>query len=652
MSKKTLEQRISNLIGVVPASTIAEICDDPEMAERIKKIRRTDIGSKVGQEAVGAFSTFALLNIIQNPEYFAASIAMDTGLEYTALSSQAEFRKEVMNPLINKLFQLLPHYHDLLVELQDRGHARSNYWETLGAIMNTEHEKFGLNKALVVSRPVTQAVSALGQIPAALLGLSAAATYATLPISARMGVKDKILEDRVNLIDESNHRQKIHGETGMEDNVERTQKTLWERRDENKVYQMLFGKIPDLSFLAAAAIAKTDSLGIFRYITQLFSTPIQYRQLKQSQLQTQRNLGVVESFHDIISGNPYFLTDKSWDEYRALKLQEIPARNETEPGIYVDNLQSLIPNKKEERYTPALSFSAKPGDIVFLHGQSGKGKSVSTGKGFAGLVKTKGAIYIKDEKEIADAVREVDEKETTFPLESLERSEVRDRISYVTPTFGFDEMRICDIYQRRVVDEYLGLTNKRKDELTDNEVLMLTTPDSLLERELYALADKMQASGVKRDFFGYGNPAGKVSLEGIKPTLPEDMFTEIYAFRNTRNKIVQDYLQTRGTNYESAKADQPVGHLSTGMKARFMWEMHREAYNVNGGNGKTRVIVIDEPFGALDEENTREYLGLIQELSEKEKPVVVLISHTREGIIRDVLGDKLKDVYFGEDPTS
>jgi ABC-type multidrug transport system ATPase subunit len=637
MSKKGLEGKISRWIGVVPASVIGEICDDPELAKRVSQIRLKDIEAKVSKEAVGAFSTFALLNIIENPEYFAASIGMDTGLDYASLVSEAQFRSEVVTPLMNKLFQLLPHYSDLMVELQDRGHPRANYWQALGSIIQTEYEKFGLNKALVISRPVTQAFSAIGQIPAKLLALSAALTYTSLPFSAKLGEKDKKLEDRVSQADEAHYRQRLMGETGMEGVVNETQRRTWRTRDRNRAYQMLFGKIPDLSFLGAATIAKTDSLGIFRYITKLFSTPIAYRKLKQSQLDTERGLGFIESFHDIISGNPYFLTDKSWNDYREMKLKTLDKPPKIDQGIYVDNLCSLIPDKKEERYTPALSFSAKPGDIVFLHGESGKGKSVSTGKGFAGLIRTEGAVYVKDED--GEAV----------PLESFDRSEVRERISYVTPTFGFDEMRICDIYQRMVVDEYLRITEKDKDELTDDEVLMLTTPDSLLERELYSLADKMKKDGERRDFFGYDKPDGNVSLEGIKPIFPTEMFPEIYGFRHTRNKVVEEYLSTRGTNFEKVKGDQPVGHLSTGMKARFMWEMHRETYNVNGGNGKTRVIVIDEPFGALDSENTREYLNLINELSEKEKPIIVMISHTREEIIRDVLGDKLKDVYFNQD---
>ncbi len=51
---------------------------------------------------------------------------------------------------------------------------------------------------------------------------------------------------------------------------------------------------------------------------------------------------------------------------------------------------------------------------------------------------------------------------------------------------------------------------------------------------------------------------------------------------------------------------------------------------------KPKIMFCDEPTGALDEENAKEVLGVIQELNEKYKTTVVLITHNPSiGVIAD-----------------
>ena len=51
---------------------------------------------------------------------------------------------------------------------------------------------------------------------------------------------------------------------------------------------------------------------------------------------------------------------------------------------------------------------------------------------------------------------------------------------------------------------------------------------------------------------------------------------------------------------------------------------------------KPKILFCDEPTGALDEENAKEILGIIQKLNEQYKTTVVLITHNPSiGIIAD-----------------
>jgi len=634
---ENLEESIARMVGVVPASQLAEMLDDDDLARKININRAKDIAARVSREGVGAFSTYALLNILENPALFGGSIMLDAGLEMAQYKAQAEFDQVIISKVLNKLLQLSPYYRKIKGELQERGHQRPEYWRAFGDIITTERVKFGLDKSMVLSRPVTQAFSAIGQIPYLALALATGVTYASLPLSSRIGERDKLLEDRTQAVEESRNRAELYRNDNLREELDEVKKSFWDKRNLNELGKILFGKIPDVSFLGASIIAQTESLGIFRYISQLFSTPVNFRNLRKRELEIKRSLGFVRSLYEIISGDPYFLTNKSWDIYRQEKLDSLEERLElSEPGIQLVSLETLIPDKSGERYTPPLSCSAKPGEIILLHGESGEGKSVTTGMGLAGLVRTRGEIYFQDREG------------PTKLLEDLDREDIQKRIWYVSPTLWFDEIRVCDIYQRKISDHYLENTGRTKEELSEYEIMMLTLPDALLEKELYAQAKAMKKRGEKRNFYGYDDPEGKrISLKGVKPVFPESMFSEIYAFREDRNKIVKRLLEQEDrSNYASIDPASPIGTLSTGMKIRFMWDLYHEMHG-NGDQEKTKIVVIDEPFGSLDKKNASEYMSLIKEFSEAEyAPVIMLISHTHKDMVREQAGPKLKEIYF------
>ncbi|MGV8168694.1 MAG: hypothetical protein ACP5N3_01420 [Candidatus Nanoarchaeia archaeon] len=633
---RNLEDRLTEQIGIIPASWIAEIADDPSLKPTIRKIRAKDIGTKIGFEATGAFNTYALMNIVTMPYLYGAGIITSTGLDIIRYRAQAEFRYEVTTKLNNKLFKLLPYYQTINIELQDRGHLHANYFQLTFDIIKTEERKFGISKMLVLTRPLTQAFAAIGNIPKYVLAGSMALTYASLPFFSRIGKKDKIIEDRMHTVEISYQRTQLLGNHSFDDLLNKARKQFMKATDNNRLKKIFSEKIPDIAFLGAAAITKTDKIGVFRYISQLFSTPMGYRALRENEFDVKRSYGLAKSLYEILTGNPYLLTDSSWDKYRTEKIKTLKSITMENQGIIVDSLETFIPDKSGSRYASPLFFKAEPGEVVFLQGESGKGKSVTTGLGFAGVVKTKGTIYLKDKDS------------PTKPLEALTREELQKRVWYVAPSYAFNEIRVCDIYQKKIMDSYLQLNGKTQEDLNNYEILMLTVPDATLERELYALARDLKKSKTDKPLYGYDNLEGKkFNLEGINAVFPEDMFGDIYAFREARNKIVMDYLQTRGKNFEHIDPSEPIGHLSTGMKTRFMWEMHRELYGSNGGNGETKMIILDEPLGSLDKDNANEYLDMISELTNsKNPPIVILISHTHQDLIENHFEDKLKHVYY------
>lgn len=258
--------------------------------------------------------------------------------------------------------------------------------------------------------------------------------------------------------------------------------------------------------------------------------------------------------------------------------------------------------------------------------------------GFAGIIDTEGSLYLSDNG-------------TYVPMETLTREELGKRIWYVSPDKGLNRLRIVDVYQNSNIEDYLARLRKEPDKLTDFERLMLTLPDVALERQLFALARDMKKDKkyADKNFYGFDEPEGKeVAIEGLLSVFPQTMFDEIYMFRHLRNQKVADYLREKGGNFTEIKPDQTVGSLSQGMRMRFLWEYNMELYKMNEEEGKTRVIVLDEPIGNLDRDNAISYCQNIKEISEKDNaPVFILISHAHEDIIEQELGYKIKEVSFG-----
>ncbi len=637
--RSSLDDFIDKQLGVVPAYMIAEMLDDPGIEGRVRSLRNRDVGLRLTQEGLSAFQTYALLSVVDHPELYGMGLLADTTMTVAQHRIDTEFRYGIGTKLREKMFELVPYHREVTVALEDRGHPNANFFGAFWGAIKVERKKFGLEKLLTITRPCTQAVAALAKIVPEVVIPATLAAYATVPLFRWLGERDKIIEDRMSVMDHIGSRAKLLNRGWLKDKMYQARARFLRKWNTNTLAQHLQSKISEYAFFATALIAKTDAMGVFQYIRQLTSTPMSFRMLREDELETERSLGLVRSAYQIVSGNPYFFTDVSWDRYREEKLPELDSVVMEDQGIEVRDLQTLIPDKESERYTPSLSFSAKPGDIVWLKAQSGAGKSVTTGLGFAGILQTKGCIYIKDNDGEAR------------PLEALTRGEVRRRIWYVAPAYGFDELRVCDVYQSQAGEEYLNRINKNESELSDFEVMMLTMPDNLLERELYAMAREMKSKGIKRDYHGYDDEEQqRVSLEGVKALLDYDQFDNIYLFRQTRKEIVQDLLRSKGSNFAKIKADQAIGTLSTGMRTRFMWELHNELYGTSAGDGKTNVVIIDEPFGALDPQNTREYLQEINKLTGNgNPPIVVLISHTREELIREELdGSRLKEVYFNE----
>jgi ABC-type dipeptide/oligopeptide/nickel transport system ATPase subunit len=629
---KTFGDRIAELIGLVPASKIAGMFEDDSLEKRINRTRGIGIAAKIGEEITNTFSTFALLNVLKNPIAYLESIMLGFALDYTSFKAESDLNLCLETNIISKLYELLQYSNEIEVALADRGYLEGDYFRVYDLINQTEDAKFGLTEAAILSRPLAQAFAARNEIPFYIIGLTVLLAYASLPFSLKVGEQDQITSDIIDLIPHAISIAERYGFSGLENRLHEVERIYWAKRTNNHLKKMSLDKLMGLGFLALSlTIKKGKFAGMNKYLNDLFSTHTDFRDITMDQFENKRALGFVNSFYEIISGNPYMLTNKSWDDYRHNKIKTLTRQKEREgPGISVVSLKTLIPGKQKGRYAPELSFEAKPGDVIYLQVDSGKGKSVTTGLGFTGALPSEGTIYFKDNKGGSKA------------LEEFTRAELKNRIVYIASTYCFEEMRVVDVYQNRIVDDYLKEHGKTKKELNDYETLMLTLPDAMLEREMYALAIKLKKSGHSGQLRDYDlNNSSKVSLEGIIPSFPTKMFSDIYLFRQFRNDLVENLLVEKKTNLSSVTADAPIGNMSTGMKTRFMWELWSEIFGINRNEDYARILVLDEPFSSLDKKTTKEYLGKIKKMRDSENPpVTILISHAHEELIEKVLGVK------------
>lgn len=639
-SKHSKTDLTAKFLMVSPAEEIANIIDQPQIANEITSMRLKSTGIEIANEALNAFSTYALLNIVDKPGLYGASVGAEITTTAALYKQKRTFNEKILSAIRNKLVLLTPFIGLINTELIDQGYSEAYHWRLWYMTNQIENKKLGLEKSLTLSRPVLQSISTSKNIPLPLALVGIAASYALIPIFNSFGKDKSKLGDKIGFVGEGRDRAIFYGAKSIKEPLDKLRKKLWGLHERYQYGQIILDRLPQIGFFAASLIAKTDSFGVFRYLQQLYSTPNSYGALKESERDTLRSLGYVKSMHEIMSGKPYFLTSSSWDKYRNKKLEGMQKADQltsTEPGIKVTNLATLIPDKSMKRFTRSLNVEAKIGEVILLNAESGTGKSVTTGLGLAGLVETQGSFIFTDKSGCSQH------------LESFPKEEVSKRVWYVAPSHGYDEIRVCDIYQGRAIKKYCDSSDLTQSSLSEMDLLMLSLPDSLLERELYALAKEMKKSEKERvQFYGYDRPEDKkIILDGVEPVFTTKMFDQIYNFRTMRNQMVEELLKKRGSNFKSVLASEPIGHLSTGMKTRFLWELHCELNNGDDRQNETHVVIMDEPFGNLDEQNASEYLELINEITNKPNPpVIILISHTHQDMIRDMLKNKVVEATF------
>lgn len=647
MSQITETDWLAKAFGAVPARQIAEIIDQPGLEQKINQSRRLRLSTRLVQEANSALATYGLFNLRTGPIWYGLSIVTDLAGTVVRERDSWVVHEEVMSPIKHKITSIMPMFPLVNLELSKRGHDyHGNYpWQLWYKIKSAEDSEVGLTEKLTLARPLIQALSASQDIPLPIIGLAATLSYGLIPAFAKIGEIGNKLRTGHNLaLDSATHTRYFTGQKLWE-KVEGVRKNTRDALKKFGFGEIVLSRLENIGFFAAALVTSSEAVGLLNFMRQMYSVPESYNRLVQQKKENKRDLAFVDDVYNIMSGNPYFLTDASWNRHRLSRLKQLgsPDLKLSSPGIQICNFQTRIPDGKEKHFAPPLSVEAKPGEVVWLVGESGKGKSITTGRGLAGLLEAKGQVKITDKNN------------QSFWLESFCRTELSDRVWYVQPIDGFDGLRACDIYQERAMQDYCDRTEKAFSDLNDKELLMLSLPDALLERELFVMAREDKKRGKRNNYMGYDASDSGMNTEGLVPTFPMEIFEKIINFRTTRNHLVESHLRTKGANFQNLKADQEIGTLSSGMKARFMWELSQEmGRNKNALNsGQTKLIVLDEPFCALDKVNVHEYLSLLNELLDSENPpVVILISHTHEDLIDEQLGNKVIKVKLGEEPKS
>lgn len=276
-----LDDRVANFIKLVPSTYISEILDNPDVKTWIDIHRRKKISNNVLREVVSGLSTYSFFNVLQKPWFFGGTILADSILSAGSTNYSFDYENQVIIPLLRKTYELIEHEELIQNKLNDYGFEQMSLHNLPYSVVRPEDVNYGINEITLLSRPLVQAVSALGSMPPLLIGIATGIPYLTLPLFSKLANRYLRSNQASNLMGQSYRRTNFKGDNKLVKQIEELKDRFLEKEKNQKIVQRISKRLPDIAFLIGSMITQDDSAAQLRVFQQLMNVPFSYVDLKQ-----------------------------------------------------------------------------------------------------------------------------------------------------------------------------------------------------------------------------------------------------------------------------------------------------------------------------------------------------------------------------------
>ena len=268
--------------------------------------------------------------------------------------------------------------------------------------------------------------------------------------------------------------------------------------------------------------------------------------------------------------------------------------------VFFEFTPHLFENKEISFSFPPLSCKIPAGNICLLRAPSGRGKTVFLLTIAHLLEHTGELLFIEDKKEVN--------------AHTLSRDEFQKKIFFIREENIRKGTRMIDIFTRIVRQKLRLLHQEMYQEFgTTLTHLAWNVPDNLLEYQIQLLNNDQRS------------------------VFPISMVDILKKLRKERTLYVNELLSKQKGNISASHihAERSFVSLSAGEKSRIFCLLAHETTFVNES---LRLLIFDEPFAHLDQENCDYQLETIQKITKSPiPPAILLVSHQYVSKVRNTI---------------
>lgn len=320
----------------------------------------------------------------------------------------------------------------------------------------------------------------------------------------------------------------------------------------------------------------------------VLATPLMVQRDKES---AKRHVDVAKQVIETLTSWPLIATKRRYTEHVEKQGVVIVPRPSIENGVLIDTFKAILPSGKDTNMEP-FSLAVAKGETAVLRAKSGKGKSVTL-MALLHLLEHTGSVHLVTQG-VAKDLHEFGSPAT-----------IAQNILLVTEEGLVGTERIADRFRALFEQTHQDLLTAHLKKWDRSMVEMAwRTADNLLEAEIRKLDD------------------------GEKSVFPAKMQPTLEEIRCVRGHWVQEELKDLDQDGPLAQSDVTPKRvyvtLSPGQKNCLNFTVAKKMIEVTA----PQVVLYDEPFAHLDEENRRLQLGRLRALQESDKAVaLIIVSH-------------------------
>ena len=290
-----------------------------------------------------------------------------------------------------------------------------------------------------------------------------------------------------------------------------------------------------------------------------------------------------------LSSSSLIATPLRWQEHCSkANREQLSHKFDAHHRTLIKNFSPFMPKGESEIYN--LSLDLPGGEICFLRAPSGKGKSTLLSALFH-LIEHEGELVFLKNGNVIN-------------VHDLSREELNEKIFFFREENVKTNERIVDLFKQVTVFDNQAMLENAKQHFNPLLIdLAWKTSDNLLEQEIKNLDENRQS------------------------VFPSSLKDFLKLLRQKQVEQTQRLLTSAGGNLATQRIypERNFFTLSSGERRRLPILLALETCRQSD---KAQLVIFDEPFAHLDEDNILHQLKIIEKLQQTEtKPSILTISH-------------------------